>query len=513
MIVGIDLGTTFSVAAYVDDNGTPHVITNRDGKNTTPSVVMFDDGEIIVGQQAKNNAQLDPMNVSQFVKRQMGNKDYYFETDDGERYSAEDISARILKRIREDCESVLNAKVDQAVITVPAYFNDAQRQATMDAGKIAGLDVMAVINEPTAAALAYGVMKDDHQKVMVYDLGGGTFDVTIIEINEGKVRVLATHGNRNLGGFDFDNRLINYVAEQFMERTQIDIEDDDEAMQVLRSRCEEAKIALSNSEKYRVSISAQRCKPEKIEITRAKFEELIRSLILETEVSVDIALEESGLSPRDIDKVLLVGGSTRIPAVRDFIAAKMNTNPSGELNPDEAVAVGAAIYANDLVKQKMHGNGAGGTGTSSTKDREIPMPVIQDVNSHGLGVVISREDGTKGNSIIIPRNQPIPATASEVYATVVDNQTQIQLQVTEGDDDDLSYVNVIGTAEIKMNPHPAGSPVRVDLGYDQNGIVMGRVYDLVDNVFVGEIVIKRDANMSEEELQSKVQRIQNEELQ
>lgn len=530
MIVGIDLGTTFSVAAYVDGSGTPHVVTNRDGKNTTPSVVMFDEGEIIVGQQAKNNAQLDPMNVSQFVKRQMGNKDYYFETDDGNRYSAEDISARILKRICEDCESVLNEKVDRAVITVPAYFSDAQRQATIDAGRIAGLDVMAVINEPTAAALAYGVMKEEHQKVMVYDLGGGTFDVTIIEINEGKVRVLATHGNRNLGGFDFDNRLINYVAEQFNERTNIDIEDDDEAMQVLRSRCEEAKIALSNSEKYRVSISAQRCKPEKIEITRAKFEELIHSLILETEVSVDIALEESGLSPRDIDKVLLVGGSTRIPAVRNFIAAKMNTNPSSELNPDEAVAVGAAIYANDLVKQRPQGGAAGGaygsgaaagaggnSGGSRTGQNgetgSTPVPVIQDVNSHGLGVVVSLGDGTMGNSIIIPRNQPIPATASEVFATIVDNQTEIQLQVTEGDDEDLSYVNVIGTAEIKINPHPVGSPVRVDLGYDQNGIVMGRVYDLVDNVFIGEIVIKRDANMSEEELQSKVQRIQNEELQ
>lgn len=527
MIVGIDLGTTFSVVAYVDDNGAPHVVTNRDGKNTTPSVVMFDDGEIIVGQQAKNNAQLDPMNVSQFVKRQMGNKDYYFETDDGSRYSAEDISARILKRICEDCESALGEKVDRAVITVPAYFSDAQRQATIDAGRIAGLDVMAVINEPTAAALAYGVTKEEHQRVMVYDLGGGTFDVTIIEINEGKVRVLATHGNRNLGGFDFDNRLINYAAKEFQERTGIDIEDDDEAMQVLRSRCEEAKIALSNSEKYRISISAQRCKPEKIEITRAKFEELIHSLILETEVSVDVALEESGLSARDIDKVLLVGGSTRIPAVRNFIAEKMKTNPSGELNPDEAVAVGAAIYANDLAKQKKDGNGAGGfcdggaagktySGTgagSSTGTGEAQVPVIQDVNSHGLGVVISREDGRMGNSVIIPRNQPIPATASEVYATVADNQTEIQLQVTEGDDEDLSYVNVIGTAEIKINPHPAGSPVRVDLGYDQNGIVMGRVYDLVDNVFIGEIVIKRDANMSEEELQSKVQRIQNEELQ
>lgn len=517
MRIGIDLGTTFSVAAYCDENGVPHVITNRDGKNTTPSVVMFDSDEVIVGQQAKDNAQLEPTNVCQFVKRWMGNKDYVFETEGGDTYSAEDISARILKRICEDCESVLNEKVSDVVITVPAYFSDAQRQSTIDAGRIAGLNVLAVINEPTAAALSYGIDKNDHQRVMVYDLGGGTFDVTIIEISSGKINVLATHGNRNLGGFDFDNALINYVSEQFKSETNIDIEEDDDAFQALRTNCEKAKIALSTRNNYRLSVSAQNCKPIKVELTRELFEDKIRPIIMETEVSVDIALEDSGLSPRDIDKVLLVGGSTRIPAVANFIEKKMNMKPSCELNPDEAVAIGAAIYAS---KFAVGAPVVSGTGSSmnpgsvpSTESCAQPPSLIQDVNSHGLGVVADNEFGIAVNSIIIPRNQPIPSAEAQIFSTVVDNQTCVELQITEGDDEDLAYVTVIGNAEIQLRPHPKGSPVRVELGYDSNGIITGRLYDLVDNVYCGEIVIKREANMSEEELQMKAMRIQGENLQ
>ena len=498
MVIGIDLGTTFSVGAYVDAEGKPHVVNNRDGSNTTPSVVMFDDDEILVGIQAKNNATLDPVNVVQFVKRNMGNQDWTFDADSGDTFTAEEISALILKRIREDCETAIGQPVDSAVITVPAYFSDAQRQATMDAGKLAGLNVLAVINEPTAAALAYGMNKlGQPQKVMVYDLGGGTCDVTIMEINpEGGVRVLATHGNRNLGGYDFDNRLISHVADLFREETGVDIEDDDEAMQMLRSKCEEAKIGLSSSEKFRIALVAGG-KKFKTEITRETFNNLIHDLIEDTDMDIDEALGDSGLEPRDIDKVLLVGGSTRIPAVREFVEKRMNQKPSAELNPDEVVAIGAALYANELLAP----TGKRTSGSSGASDN---TPIIQDVNSHGLGVeVLVDRDGTMGNSIIIPRNQPIPVTMEQEYSTVVDNQTEIELTVTEGDDEDLAYVTVVGTAQIHLNPHPAGSPIRVELGYDKNGIIVCKVFDVFDNCYIGNVTFTRDANMTDEEIRAK----------
>lgn len=524
MIVGIDLGTTFSAAAYIDADGRPQIIPNRDGQHTTPSVVMFDDDEIIVGQQAKNNAECDPNNVVQFVKRQMGNKNYEFISDDDQHYSAEDISARILKRIVEDCQAFLGEEVKQAVITVPAYFNDPQRTATRDAGRIAGLDVIGIINEPTAAALAYGAGRSKHERVMVYDLGGGTFDVTIMDVDRDKIKVLATHGNKNLGGFNFDNALITHVAKQFTEMTGIDIDDDDEAMQVLRTRCEEAKIALSSAEKYRITVSAQRCKPVKIEVTRALFESLVDGLIRETEDSVDVALDESGLSPRDIDKVLLVGGSTRIPAVRAFIEKKMNMKPSCELNPDEAVALGAAIYANHI----QASGGAPREEPAATGG--LPVPVgrqtqstqqaleetdsrIQDVNSHGLGVVANVSEDRQGNIILIPRNTPIPAVGQSEFYTIVDNQDYFNLQVTEGDDEELDYVEVIGISRIDLPPHPAGSPVRIELGYTRDGVIVGRVFDVLKKAYIGDITVKRDANLTEEELRRKKQRIDQEELQ
>nr|MBR4280370.1 Hsp70 family protein [Clostridia bacterium] len=516
MVIGIDLGTTFSAAAYIAEDGRPRIIPNRDGQNTTPSVVMFDEDEIIIGQQAKNNAQCDPANVVQFVKRQMGSKNFEFISDSDQHYSAEDISARILKRIIEDCEAHLNEKVTHAVITVPAYFSDPQRIATRDAGNIAGVEVIGIINEPTAAALAYGAGRSKHERVMIYDLGGGTFDVTIMDVDRDQIKVLATHGNKNLGGFNFDNALISYVAAQFQEMTGIDIDDDDEAMQVLRMRCEEAKIALSSAEKYKISISAQRCKPVKIEITRDKFNELTAGLILETEDSVDVALDESGLSARDIDKVLLVGGSTRIPAVRAFIEKKMNMKPSIELNPDEAVAMGAAVYAQHLMENGSAaptGGSSAPAATSASTAMTVVDEKIQDVNSHGLGIVAVGDSNRLQNFILIPRNTSIPAVGSEEFFTQVDNQPGFDMRVTEGDDDDLDYVEVIGTAEIKFRPHPAGSPVRVELGYSKDGIIVGRVFDMVDQVYVGDITIKRDANLTADELRLKKQRINTEDIQ
>ncbi len=501
MIIGIDLGTTFSVGAWTDENGVPHVVNSREGGNTTPSVVMFDEGEIIVGKQAKNNAELAPNNVVQFVKRQMGKKEYTYLTEDDREFTPEELSAMILKRVKEDCETCIGQPVTEAVITVPAYFSDAQRQATMDAGKIAGLNVKAIINEPTAAALAYGIAQSGHsEKVMVYDLGGGTFDVTIVEIKpDNTVQVLATHGNRNLGGVNFDNLLITYVQNKFEEETGVSLDEDDEAMQVLRLRCEQAKIALSGTERTSVAMSAQR-KKAKIEITRDMFEKLIKPLLEETEVDIDITLEDSNLTPRDLDKVLLVGGSSRIPAVRTFIQKKLNITPSAELNPDEVVAMGAAIYGYSLERSEQE-----------TTKTDVTSPIIRDVNSHGLGIVADDYETNRAtNVILIPRNQPIPTVGRETFCTVVDDQEMIYVQVTEGDDNDLSYVSVIGTAEISIPPHPAGSPVTIELSYDTNGIITGKVYDEIAKRYVGDILINRNANMSEQEVEEKAQQFENE---
>ena len=507
MIIGIDLGTTFSVGAWVDENGTPHVANSREGGNSTPSVVMFDENEIIIGKEAKNNAELAPENVVQFVKRNMGDKAYSFLTEDDKEFTAEEISAMILRRIKEDCETCIGEPVTEAVITVPAYFSDAQRQSTMDAGKIAGLDVRAIINEPTAAALAYGAgQHGKSQKVMVYDLGGGTFDVTVMEIRpDGTIKVLATHGNRNLGGVNFDNELITYVRTRFEQESGVeDLEEDDEFMQVLRGKCEQAKLALSGSERTFVAVSAQR-KKQKIEITRTAFESLIMPIIEETEVDIDITLEDSGLQARDLDKVLLVGGSSRIPAVRAFVQKKLNIAPSAELNPDEVVAVGAAIYGKNLSNVS-----AGAENDCAYHGPAPENEIFQDVNSHGLGIVADDENGRAMNYILIPRNQPIPTVGRRTFGTVVDDQTGVELNVTEGDDEDLSYVTVIGTAYISIQPHPAGAPFTVELSYDRNGIITGQVYDEILEEYVGEIQIDRNANMSEQEVEAKAQRLENE---
>ena len=507
-ILGIDLGTTFSAAAYIDpQTGTPKIIPNSEGKNTTPSVVMFDGDDVVVGEQAKSNSMLDPYNVVQFVKRNMGNPEYSFERDDGESYKAEDISAIILKRIVADSEAFLGDKVTGAVITVPAYFSDAQRKATINAGQIAGLNVLAVINEPTAAALSYGMDRSAAGKnIMVYDIGGGTFDVTILHVDqEGKMNVIATGGDRNLGGFDCDNALINYVAEQFEEQTGVDMTDDDEAMQELREKCESAKISLSQREKVTVSISA--CsKKAKVEVTRPKFEQLCADVLSKTQTIVDIVMDDADMKPADLYKVLLVGGSSRMPVIRKLVREQLQTEPSCELTPDEAVALGAAYYANFLCNGTAPTEAQAAAAQASGSASVMPVPVenmpFRDVNSHGLGVVIWDED-TQGdvNSIIIPKNTPIPARETNHYSTMQDNQQVINLQVTEGDDTDLGYVTVVGEAEIRLRPHPAGSPVAVTLGLDANGVICGEVFDLIDNVKVGEIQIRRQANMNDDEVE------------
>ena len=502
MKIGIDLGTTYSVAAYLDEQGIPHVIPNRDGEPTTPSVVLFEGGNVIVGQEAKDNSTMNPFNVVDFIKRQMGNPNYVFINEANETYTPEDISGIILKRIKSDCEAFFNDKIDAAVITVPAYFGDAERKATMDAGRLAGLKVLGVINEPTAAALAFGMSKNVENKlVMVYDLGGGTFDVTLVKIADGKFEVKATHGDKQLGGFNFDNELILFVQRIVKNETGFDIDDDPELMQEVRIKCEKAKRALSARMEYSFTVKAEG-KGVKVQITRQQFEEMIRPIIEATEVSIDVVMEEAGISAKDIDKVLLVGGSTRIPAVREFVQNKLNIVPSTEINPDEAVAIGAAYYANDLDAQDDVIN-------CNADSIEYNKRFV-DVNSHGLGVAAKDANtGSMINSIIIQRNTKLPAQMEKIYATSVENQTLIRLSITEGDETDLRYVNQIGVTEVSISPRPAGSPIKIGFNLDENAIIHVYMIDLTDNRVLCESVVERNANLTDAELSEKEQRMSN----
>jgi molecular chaperone DnaK len=539
MVIGIDLGTTFSVAAYVDKNGFPRVIPNSDGQNTTPSVVMFDHGEVIVGVQAKNNAMTSPYSIAQFAKRHIGEK-FKFVIDDESgtesTYSPEEISAIVLKKIKLDCERALDEEVTGAVITVPAYFSDAQKNATITAGKIAGLEVLKIIHEPTAAAIAFGLDKAENKtKVIIYDLGGGTFDVTAAEIDGKNISVLASDGLRTLGGADFDNKLIEYAAGIIEEQTGIDPNEEPEDLQLLRQRCEEAKIALSTRTNYTFTMSLQR-KKAKVDISRSKFEELIMPLIEMTGIPIDTVFEESGYSAKDFDKVLLVGASSIIPAVGEFVFRKLGIKPSSELNPHEVVAIGAAICANSIEsyteKKKRTKNPDADASDASSSVHETEMINadhndtynLTEKNSHGFGVVI-HDDGQPMNSVIIPRNQPLLKPFTKVYSTSSDDQTAIKVQVTEGEEADIDYVTIIGDAEMNLEPHPEGSPIAVEFRYDENGVIMGKVFDLfgvhyttdeggylpggvsaLDNPkFIGEVVIKRKNEMSDEDIIEKKQ--------
>jgi len=507
MIIGIDLGTTYSAAAYLDQNGQPQMIPNREGENTTPSVVMFENGDensIVIGSQAKECAGIDPYNVVQFIKRESGNQTWSFESDSGKVFKMEEISALILKRIVTDCEAALGEKIEGAVITVPAYFGDAERTATENAAKIAGIKVLGLINEPTAAALAFGLSRDNEgSTLMFYDLGGGTFDVTILKIENGIFKVLSTHGDKNLGGFNFDNEIMNYANQKIKDELNIDPMDDDELQQDLRNKSEQAKRALSarNSVSFAVATHGKRIK---IDLTREKFEEMIAGLISSTETSIDIALEDANLKPSDINKVILVGGSTRIPAVQQFVADKMKITPSSEVHPDFAVAMGAAYYANELSKNPPAPtpNPHGGT-------QEEPVSMIQDVTSHGFGIVSMNENQEMVNSIIIKRNTSIPAKEKRVFSTMVDNQAQIHLTLTEGDEDDLRYVTQIGETMIDMkNAVPAHYPITVEIAVDKNGVVHAYAYEGAEEygfklVHLGEMEVNRTASMSDQELDEK----------
>lgn len=494
MIVGIDLGTTNSAISYIDENGNPVIIPNREGERTTPSVIYFEEGTPIVGSEAKNMSVTDPYNTVQFVKRQVGNSSYQFLTSDQKSFTTEELQAFILKRLKKDAEDYLGKQVTKAVITVPAYFDDAQRKATIDAGTIAGLEVLKIINEPTAASLAYGLRQEDkEQNILVYDIGGGTFDVTILRISKEEIRVRATGGIPNLGGFDFDNHIINYVQEKFEEEHGVDLYDDEIAMQELREKAEAAKKTLSTRKKTLINLSSQG-KTMRIELTKEMFENMIAPLINRTAIVMETVLNDAGMEWKEIDKILLVGGSTRIPAIHEMIEKTTGIAPSLDVNPDEAVALGAAIQTQLL-------NNEGQT--------EQGQKII-DVNSHSLGV-LARDTETKEmfNSIILPRNSSLPASGHKIYYTSVENQKSIQLQLTEGEDEDPELVRVIGQTMMELEPNlPKGSPLRITISYDTNGLI--RVYAQDENTkkHFGELKINRTSNLSEENIKEKQRKLE-----